>query len=184
MRARFMRRPSLAALALALGGAACQQPLDIAASQGQGTAAGGASGGGGHTVALETPVIELDDKGTTTADPCAATRLHARAILTANCARCHSGDTPGAHRGQPPFDFVLDVPRLSTAVSATAIDPVTKTAARFLTPGKATQSRVYLRVAGGEMPPRDVVGLPPSPRPTISDVSVLEAWIARCIGGP
>jgi hypothetical protein len=42
-----------------------------------------------------------------------------------------------------------------------------------------------VRLSTGEMPPRDIVGLPPNPRPSISDVSVIQEWINHCVGkGP
>ncbi len=103
-------------------------------------------------------------------------------MLSTYCARCHGGQTAGAHQGQPPFDFILDATRLKSAVSATVKDAVSGQPARFLLPGAPPRSRVYVRVAGGEMPPPDIVGLPPNPRPTISDLSVLYEWIAHCTG--
>jgi phosphatidylethanolamine-binding protein (PEBP) family uncharacterized protein len=53
---------------------------------------------------------------------------------------------------------------------------------RFVAPGDPDNSRLYSRVARGEMPPPDVVGLPPRPRPTVSDISILRHWITSCMG--
>src|SRR5262249_12088896 len=79
------------------------------------------------------------------------------------------------------FDCVLDEERLVSMVSATAKDPDTHQPARFLTPGDPEHSRIYLRPLAGEMPPPDVIGLPPNPRPSVSDLSVLKHWIKSCI---
>jgi phosphatidylethanolamine-binding protein (PEBP) family uncharacterized protein len=54
---------------------------------------------------------------------------------------------------------------------------------RFLAPADPDNSRLYSRVARGEKPPPDVVGLPARPRPTVSDISVLRHWISACTGG-
>ena len=177
-----MRGPAvMAVVAMLLTGSACVDPVDDAAASG-GAATPGAGGGGGHTVALETPPIELDASGKTATDPCVATRQQTATILVGYCARCHDGASPGAHQGQPPFDFVLNAERLVTATSAAVKDPGTQQPARFLTPGAPLHSRLYVRMAGGEMPPHDIVGLPANARPSISDVSVVHEWIAHCIG--
>lgn len=160
---------------------ACFQKLDSDAAEGGGASV--AAPGTSHTVALDTPPIELDD-GSSTADPCIATTASAMAVLGHYCAPCHGGSSPGARQGQPPFDFVLDVGRLESAVSATVKDPITHEPVRFLVPGDPDHSRIYLRAYKGEMPPPDLVGLPPTPRPTVSDLSVLRAWIASCLGAP
>jgi hypothetical protein len=175
--------PQGLAVLLALVAAGCYQPVDAGAAKGGvSLAPSGAAGSGGHTVALDTPPIELDDQGNTTTDPCEATRAQSQDILSNYCGRCHGGASAGAHQGQPPFDYVLDPAKLKTAVSATVKDPVTMQPVRFLLPGAPARSRVYVRVAVGEMPPPDIVGLPANPRPTISDLSVLYEWIAHCAG--
>jgi hypothetical protein len=79
---------------------------------------------------------------------------------------------------------VLDVAQLLMKVSATVDDPDTKQPARFLVPGDPDHSRIYVRAMRGEMPPPDVVGLPANPRPSVSDLSVLQAWIAHCLEEP
>jgi hypothetical protein len=139
----------------------------------------------GPTVATETPEIELPD-GKTTTDPCVLTTKQAMEILTINCSNCHGGGTAGARQGQPPFDYVLDVEKLKTARSATVPDPRGKEMGmRFLIPGDPENSRIYVRVLHGEMPPPPPLGLPPIPIPTVSDMSVLYTWIASCMGeGP
>ncbi|HXI57371.1 MAG TPA: hypothetical protein VNO55_14995 [Polyangia bacterium] len=172
----------VACLAAAVA-AGCYQPVDDGAIKG-GVASPpqGSHGSGGHSVALETPPIEIDEQGSTTSDACAPTRAQSADILSTYCAHCHGGGDAGAHQGQPPFDFVLDTPRLKTAVSATVKDPVTMQPVRFFLPGAPLRSRLYVRVASGEMPPPDIVGLPSHPRPTISDLSILYEWIEHCAG--
>jgi hypothetical protein len=137
----------------------------------------------GSTVALETPAIELADGGTVR-DACAATTRQAHDILERNCARCHGGANAGARQGQPPFDCVLDTPRLLSMVSATVTDPDSMQPARFLVAGDPDHSRIYLRPLNGEMPPPDIIGLPASARPSVSDLSLLRTWISSCIEQP
>ena len=106
-------------------------------------------------------------------DPCEITRTQAREILTRNCAGCHGGRTPGERSGFPPFDYVLDPNKLVTSIASTT-PPM-----RFVAPGEPLLSFVYFRIRRGEMPPATPALLP---RPTISDMSVLEEWIAHCLG--
>jgi hypothetical protein len=145
----------------------CLQPLDSGAAMGSNAP---------PTIALETPPISLPD-GTTT-DPCVLTTLQATEILGTYCAGCHGGGSPGAHQGQTPLDFVLDFDKLKVARSTVPGNP------RFAVPGFPDASRLYVRIAGGEMPPVPPLGLPPLPRPTVSDISVLYEWIASCLGPP
>jgi hypothetical protein len=172
--APFSRR--LGAVFALLGGLTGCQPLDTAAALGD-PSDGEAEGFG---AGLEKPTIELAD-GSTVADGCAAVSRQAHDILEQSCARCHGGGNPGARQGAPPFDCVLDTESLIAKVSVTAKDPDTSLPARFLVPGDPDHSRIYLRPLHGEMPPPDVVGLPPNPRPTVSDLSVLRHWIASCV---
>jgi hypothetical protein len=151
------------------------QPLDEGAARGEPWL------GEPQTSALDTSAIELPDGGTAR-DGCEATNIEARAILERTCARCHGGGGPGARQGAPPFDSVLDTTRLVTMVSATAKDTDTHKPARFLVPGDPDHSRIYLRPLNGEMPPPDVIGLPPNPRPSVSDLSVLRHWVESCVG--
>jgi hypothetical protein len=137
-----------------------------------------------HTVDLMTPAIGYGTPADAqeTDDPCTATTFHATETLRAACAPCHGGG-PGQNLGQPPFDYVLDVGKLLKAVSSTVKDPVTMQPVRFLVPGDPDHSRIYVRMFKREMPPGDVVGLPPNPnRPTVSDISVIRQWIAHCLG--
>ena len=134
----------------------------------------------GRTIALDTPAIALPDGGVAE-DACAATNAQAIDVLRKNCARCHGGANAGARQGQPPFDFVLDIDRLTSAVSGTVRDAAGKPV-RFLVPGEPDHSRIYVRIAMGEMPPPDVIGLPANPRPSVSDLSVLREWITNCLG--
>jgi hypothetical protein len=148
----------------------CFQPLDTAASTGSSSSAQNPP-----AIALETPPVSLPDGGTTT-DPCVLTTWQATDILRTYCAGCHGGGSPGAHQGETPFDFVLDFDKLKVARSTAPGMP------RFAVPGFPEASRVYVRVARGEMPPMQPLGLPPLPRPTVSDISVLYEWIASCLG--
>jgi hypothetical protein len=66
------------------------------------------------------------------------------------------------------FSFVLDVDILATAVSSTG--------KRFIVPGYPQQSRLYERVANGEMPPAVI-----TTRPNGSDLQALAQWISSCI---
>jgi len=145
----------------------CFQPLDSGAA---------ARANEPPLIALETPPIELPDGSTT--DPCVLTTLQATEILRTFCADCHGGESPGAHKGETPFDFLLDFDKLKVARSVVMGMP------RFAVPGAPDASRVYVRIARGEMPPLQPLGLPPLPRPTVSDTSVLYQWIASCLGPP
>ncbi len=50
---------------------------------------------------------------------------------------------------------------------------------RLLKPGDPAHSVVYARIANNEMPPNQ--DLIPVPRPTISELSVLQNWIYNCL---
>jgi len=160
----------------------CFQEIDSGAASATSTTP--LSGTITHTVDTMTPAIPLgpgDDAGTT-GDPCTATTADAMSVLRSACSGCHGGG-PGQDLGQPPFDYVLDVPKLLTAVSATVTDPTTGMPVRFLVPGDPDHSRIYVRMFTRQMPPGDVVGLPPNPsRPSVSDISVVRQWIAHCLG--
>ena len=165
-----------------LGASGCFQEIDSGASSASTTTT--LTGPPTHTVDLMTPAIGFGSQidAQETDDPCTATTFHAMATLRAACAPCHGGG-PGQNLGQPPFDYVLDVGKLLTAVSSSVKDPVTMQPVHFLVPGDPDHSRLYVRMFRREMPPGDVVGLPPNPsRPTVSDVSVIRQWIAHCLG--
>jgi hypothetical protein len=165
-------------LATPLLGSCFLQPVDSAASS-QTSAVQNAPRG--PTKVLETPPIELDFDGKrTTTDPCTATREQALEILTTYCAGCHGGRTPAEKHGD--FNTILDTSALVMGVSSTVNDPQNPTMKmRLLVPGNPDDSRIYLRVSHGEMPPPAMLGLPPNPTPTISDISVLREWITNCI---
>lgn len=155
------------------------QPLDTGAALGEPFKADSAPAQG-KSEALSTPDIELED-GSVAADGCEAVTIQAYQILDRTCAHCHGGGAPGARQGTPPFDCVLEPERMESMVSATAKDPETHQPARFLKPGDPDHSRIYLRPLAGEMPPPDIIGLPPNPRPSVSDLSVLRHWIESCV---
>jgi len=125
-------------------------------------------------LALDTPPIQLDDGGTTS-DPCSAIATQSLIIRQTYCAGCHS---PPAGMGG--FDFVLDDARLVTAVSSVLDDAGMPE--RFIIPGDPDHSRLYRRVALGEMPPTQSPPLPALPAPNVSDISVLRYWITDCLG--
>ena len=167
-----MNRLALAAL---LSAAGCLQVLDPDAASGNG------GDDDGPTIAIDTPPIELPDGGST-ADACVLTTQQAHDILARNCAACHGGGSPGASQGQPPFDFVLDVERLKTTRSTSVPDPSDpEQGMLFIAAGAPELSRVYMRIWSREMPPEPPVGLPPIPMPSVSDMSLLDAWITGCM---
>jgi len=147
----------------ALAGHACLQKVDENAAKGDPKAL--------QTPALDTPPIELPGGGTTQ-NSCDLTNAQARAIVRTYCARCHGGQAPGEDKGDPPFDFVLDLERLTTTRWESML---------FVTPGDPDSSRVYLRMANDEMPPMPLGGTDQPPRPSISEISVLYAWIKSCV---
>ncbi|MFL5305848.1 MAG: hypothetical protein ACJ8F1_11575 [Polyangia bacterium] len=154
---------------------ACFQKVDTAASSQAATAA---------TDALVTQIdpsadpIELSPTDAATAsDPCDKTRQDKTQILTAYCARCHSGAAP---IGLPPWDFVLDDQRLVTETWVRAGQP----AARFVVPGDPDHSALYQRMAvAQDMPPQPTdLGTAPNPKPSAADHTVIREWILNCLG--
>jgi hypothetical protein len=133
-------------------------------------------------------------------DPCEATSTQTLVIFTRHCARCHGGGD-GQKLGVPPFTHVLDLDVLPTLRSASTPDPLAPPqnqipgsasfqGMRFVAPGAPADSRLYLRIAGGEMPP-DLLTIgakhPPSDdqsRPTVSDLSVVREWVLHCAREP
>jgi len=121
----------------------------------------------------------IDDDTQTTDDPCVKTRQDKTEILTAYCARCHSGATAV---GLPPWDFVLDDQKLVSEQWIREGQP----AQRFAIPGDPEHSAIYVRLAiVGDMPPQPTdLGTPRNPQPSLSDVSVLREWIMHCLPAP
>jgi hypothetical protein len=156
-------RSALAGLVLL---AACQQ-LDSTAARGL----DGKNASPASPTAIDPPDRSPPDGGDPatsepnhpSADPCDAVRLQARSIREANCALCH--ESP-AKEGN--FYFVLEDETLAKAVSSTG--------QRFIVPGSPDDSRLYRRVAAGEMPPRSR-----TQRPTPEEVSLLREWISSCM---
>ena len=162
---------------LALG--SCFQEWESRAGQGSAPVNVARSG---PTIVLETPPIELPD-GTTTTEACDLITLQARSILETNCASCHGGASPGARQGQPPFDCVLDFDKLKSVASTAVRDPRDPSRGmRFLVPGDPDNSRIYVRMVRAEMPPVPPLGLDPIPLPSVSDLSLIRAWITSCMG--
>jgi hypothetical protein len=144
--------------------AGCQQ-LDTSASRGLGKASRPNTP---MTVDHEQESTPTDAGAPPTSDPpaadgCDPVRAQARTIREANCAPCHQAP---AKEGN--FYFVLDDDVLVKAVSATG--------QRFIVPGAPEDSRLFRRVAAGEMPPKARMQ-----RPTPDDVALLRRWITRCL---
>ena len=121
-----------------------------------------------------------------------ATTLQVSVIFERNCQKCHGGG-PGQNLGN--FTQIMDLEALITVRSPTVADPTAPRDAGFvgmpfIAPGEPARSRIYQRIARGEMPPDAVtVGAlhPPSDdqtRPTASDLSVLHEYIAHCAEAP
>jgi WD40 repeat protein/mono/diheme cytochrome c family protein len=88
------------------------------------------------------------------ADDGAALAKKAKAILDANCHRCHGKD--GAIEGG--FNYILDRDKL--------------VARKKIIPGQADQSPLFKRAATGKMPPAGEL-----PRPSDADIAILKEWI-------
>jgi hypothetical protein len=130
------------------------------------------------TTAIDDPGIALnpDDENAKTDDPCVKTSKDAHDILRAYCAKCH--DQGDASSGVPKFDFLLNDQALISA-NWTVGGEVRK----FVVPGDPDNSWLYRRPLLGTMPPIPTdLRNADSPRPTISDLSVLRTWIASCLG--
>jgi len=108
-------------------------------------------------------------------NPCKATTTQAANILLKYCAQCHAGRTPAENQGMPPFDFLLDLKKLTTTFTNNTDPPLL-----FVAPGDPDHSRIYLRAWHAEMPPPDLPNIHYL-RPTVSDVSVLHNWITSCL---
>lgn len=112
--------------------------------------------------------------GTSTDDACIHTSNQATALLTSFCAPCHAlGDSS---LGNPKFKDVLTPAKL--------VDPQTPTdmaGVPFIVPGYPERSRLFQRVSEGTMP--STTGDPRVKRKlTVSEISVIEYWIASCLG--
>ena len=129
--------------------------------------------------AFDTPLVDLatDDEGEPTAqdpNPCVLVNQDAMDILGSTCSPCHTQLNAGN------FNTVLDFSTLPTLVS-TLPNPNDGGQFRFVVPGDPDNSRIYTRVFNGDMPPADVdPTLPPLPRPTVSQRSILRTWIEQC----
>ncbi len=106
----------------------------------------------------------VTDSGTVgvVAPTCEESTNDALRILKTNCAVCH--EYPNA---QASFSFVLDVDQLIATRSSTG--------KHFVEPGSPEQSRIYERIARGEMPPPII-----PQRPGQDDLSRLGQWITYC----
>jgi hypothetical protein len=115
------------------------------------------------TVGVRPPGENPRDAGAGAGGNCDLVRAEAKRILQINCAICHQDPANQAN-----FSFCLDVDKLATSVSSTG--------KKFVVPGAPEQSRLFERIASGEMPPAIVMQ-----RPTASDVMMLRQWITSCV---
>src|SRR5260370_24688211 len=100
---------------------------------------------------LESPPAPAPPKergGTTlSSDNCAMIKTQARAVLQANCAGCHEAPNKSGA-----LDYIMETDRLKSS--------------GLLVPGDPENSRIYARIAKGEMPPQGQ-----AKRPTNSDTT-------------
>lgn len=141
-----------------------------------------------------TPAIQVvTDLGTDpspgtpqTTKPCDAISAQAIAILTTNCGKCHGSQTvigglPAA-QGNPPWNYVDDPQKMLNPSNVTDLNGTNgNPLVPFLTNGDPRGSRIYQRMTvanlmAGVMPPSTE-----KQRPTISDFSLLNAWIKNCL---
>jgi hypothetical protein len=115
---------------------------------------------------------DLADAANVFTNPCQQNYVDSMNIRHRYCANCHSGGPNQVPNGT--FSSVLDDKRLVTEVSKGVIDDAGKPVP-LVVPGDPDHSRLYNRILRGEMPP------PGNLRPSISDLSVLRAWI-NCLG--
>lgn len=87
---------------------------------------------------------------------CDMIKAESRAILQNNCAGCHE-----APNKQGTLDFILEVDKLKSS--------------GLLVPGSPETSRIYSRIAAGEMPPQGQ-----TQRPSNGDQTTLYQWIKVC----
>ena len=149
---------------------ACQE-LDTTAARGSVHAKGGGSSRPSTPANVDPQgpgtdpgsMMPTDPGPPSSSDGCDPVRAQARTIRLNNCAICHQAP---AKEGN--FYFVLDDDTLAKAVSASG--------QRFIVPGEPDSSRLYRRVAAGEMPPKSR-----SQRPTADEIAVLRQWISTCM---
>jgi hypothetical protein len=180
-------------LLLCIPAAGCFQELDTGADKGSkadllpidfGSAPD--PGDGGIPTLTETPPIQVvtdlgagvDKSYGLVSDVCKTTTAQATWILGTYCGACH--ETPNK-LGLPAYDYILDFNRLMDPASETDLPNV-----RFLVRGDPANSRIYQRVSArvgkAAMPPiSNDSSSAAIPRPTISDVSVLQEWIKSCL---
>ena len=190
---------SLAICCVPLAG--CFQGLDTGADKGSSPLSlpldfGNVPDPGDGTIPQQTttPAIQIvTDLGTDpdpstaqTTKPCDAISAQVSAILTANCGKCHGSQTviggiPAA-QGNPAWNYVEDPQKMLDPANQTDLNgrngnPLVP----FLTKGDPGGSRIYQRMTvpnlgAGVMPPTSE-----TQRPTISDFSLVNAWIKNCL---
>jgi hypothetical protein len=109
--------------------------------------------------ALDYPAAPPPPKGSggsPLSENCTTIKAQAQTVLQTNCAGCHEAPNKSGN-----FDYILDTDKLKSS--------------GLLVPGNPEGSRIYARIAAGEMPPAGQ-----SQRPTNSDVTVIYQWIKVC----
>lgn len=171
------RAPLLFALST-LTVAGCLQKLDSQASSGITAAvepdAGLATGIPTNVVTPEIG-ITADESGEATevtTDACEKVKHDIAAMRDAMCSGCHYQGASNPLRGITDDSMLINV-------AASAQFPGQK----YVVPGSPDTSLLYIRAAiRQDMPPASTIDSP-LPRPTISDMSNLRAWIL-CLGAP
>jgi hypothetical protein len=133
-------------------------------------------------IVTQTPGIQLPD-GTTTMNPCDLMEQESLAIRQTYCSMCHGH--PGASAA---YHTLLDDnyptggpttadggPTLFAQTSLQGAKLPDGTPMPLIIPGDHYNSRLYQFVSSGQMPPP--VGIMALPKPNISDIALLGAWI-------
>lgn len=181
--------------------AGCFQALDTGADKGSTPVSlpldfGSSPDPGDGTIpqVTSTPAIQIvTDLGTDpdlstpqTTKPCDAISAQVAGILSTNCDKCHGGQTviggvPAA-QGNPAWNYVDDPQKMLDANNLTDLNGQNgNPLVPFLTKGNPRASRIYQRIT---VPNLGAGVMPPSTeqqRPTISDFSLVNAWITNCL---
>ena len=160
---------------LGVGTAACQR-LDTNLTGGRrpvrSTDSGGISGAGGDNIG---PGGATGSGGAGVQADCPSLRTQAYDILQTNCAICHEAPgTPSLYLGT--FNFILDLAELTSRVSPQSSTTLTL---KYVAKGDPAHSFIYQRITNNTMPPAGR-----TQRPSASDITALNQWIASCIDDP
>jgi hypothetical protein len=151
----------------------CWQKLDEHASDGVQNVNIDPAGGIGAKFPTETTTPEIGQTAAENGDPntfatsgCDKDKTDTQTVLKNDCENCHQVGANGNFQG---------VDDIMTLINKAA--SVKYTGQKFIVPGDPSHSLIFQRVLAGEMPPpsSDVTVI--VPRPSISDMSVLQQWI-------